>query len=272
MLALIHIPKTAGTTLHKVLVHKFPPARTLALSMPAGRIEPADAERLQGRRGRPVELVLGHVGAELFELAPDARCVTVLRDPVARVVSHYHHARNTPGHYLHEPIHRHQLGVADYVAGDWSGEVRNGMVRMLAGMADFHHGTVDEETLATAIAKLDRHCVLAGLTERFDEMLVILTDLLGWRNRPYYIRRRVGSYRARDAAIDTATQAAIEAANSYDRQLYQHVGAKFEAMVRDHGPALAARVDGFRRRNRTLGLPVFLAREAVMRCGMRPWF
>lgn len=272
-LVFLHIPKTAGTTLHKILVHQVSRRQTLAVHCPEG--EPSADLRRQLLReqsgGEPVRLVLGHLGMPVLDLFPAARCITCLREPVARVLSHFQHARHDPSHYLHEVIQRHRLDLAGYVSGGWSGEVSNGMVRALAGVADFHGAAVDGDTLAAAKTRLRNRFLMAGLTERFDESVLLLQRMLGWRT-PWYIRRKVGAYDAAAFRPDAATRRVVEEHNQLDLELYEFAGQWFETLLRERLPEIGRLLPAFRARNRSLGPTLFCARELCHRAGLPPWF
>ena len=192
MLVFVHIPKTAGTTLHKVISHQYRPSEILIRHGAAGPL----AEAIPP--GNPPAVVMGHLSVGLHRYHPGVRYITCLREPVARLVSLYHHSHNDPSHYLHEAIRRDGLDLAACVASGLSGELSNGMTRMLAGVEDFHHAIVDRTTLELAKRNIENHFDAVLLSERFDEGLLLLAEEMGW-STPWYVRRKVGNYSAADA-------------------------------------------------------------------------
>lgn len=255
MLVFIHIPKTAGTTLHKVISHQYRRDRILIRhdtdGPPVGAI-PAGTVKLP-------EVVMGHLSVGLHHSHSGVRYITCLREPVARLVSHYHHACNDPAHYLHEAIKAGALDLAGYAASGISGELSNGMTRMLAGVEDFHHASVGPETLAQAKRHVEEHFDAVVLSERFDEGLLLLAEKLGW-STPYYLRRKVGRYSRAAAKPDAATRRVIEEHNALDLELYAWARERFERLAAGHSD-LAGRLERFQRNNRTLGKAAFVARE-----------
>lgn len=207
-------------------------------------------------------VIVGHQAVGLHHELPGLRYVTCLRHPVARMLSHYHHAMNDPAHYLHAAIRDQKLDLAGYVASGLSGELSNGMVRMLAGVADFDHAIVDGDVLEVAKRNLESHFDAVILNEAFDAGVVMMSRSMGWPP-PYYIRRKVGRGKAEPPDEDTVR--AVEAHNRYDMEIHQWALARFEEQS---GVPLQEAVDVFQRRNRLWGKLVFLKREAVHRLRM----
>jgi hypothetical protein len=253
MLAFVHIPKTAGTTLHKLISQQFPRERIFIHHDTQG---PPSAELAARIESQASQVIMGHFSVGLHAFIPSLRYVTCLRDPVARLASHYRHALHDPTHYLHREAKSRTL--AQYVSSGLSGELSDGMTRMLAGVPDFHHGEVNEATLALAVSNLETlfHAVIPS--ERFDEGVLLLAADLGWKT-PYYLRRKVGRHPAA-APHHPETISAIEEHNRHDRQLYDLCAARF-AQRAAAAPDLPRQLADFRKTNAALGKAIFLARE-----------
>lgn len=264
MLAFVHIPKTAGTTLHKVISHQYPREKIFIHHDSNGSPSPELASRIT--EARP-EVIMGHFSVGFHNFIPNLRYITCLRDPVPRIISHYRHALNDPAHYLHREAN--SLTLAQYVSSGLSGELSDGMTRMLAGMEDFHHGEVNGDTLALALANLETRFAAVIPSERFDEGILLLARDLGWKT-PYYLRRKVGRYPGATKP-DAKTIAAIEKHNTHDRRLYGLLSTSFAERA-DREADLPRRLEAFRRANATTGKAVFLAREFKTRFlgGRRP--
>ncbi len=254
MLAFVHIPKTAGTTLHKVISHQYPREKIFIHHDTEGSPSAELAARIEAQGA---SVVMGHFSVGLHRYIPSLRYVTCLRDTVPRLVSHYRHALHDPTHYLHREAKSRTL--AEYVSSGLSGELSDGMTRMLAGVGDFHHGKVTEETLALALSNLETLFTFIIPSERFDEGLLLLSRDLGWKT-PYYLRRKVGRHPGTATPPNPETILAIEEHNRYDRQLYDLCTARFSQRA-DADPDLPRQLARFRKTNAALGKAVFLARE-----------
>jgi len=255
MLVFVHIPKTAGTTLHKVISHQYRRKDILIRHDSDG----PKSGTLASWKGDPPKVVMGHYSVGLHRHVPGVRYITCLREPVARLISHYHYASSFPGHYLHEAIHRDKLDLAGYVSSGLGGELSNGMTRMLAGLDDTGQPEIGEAELALAKENIGQHFDAVLLNERFDEGLLLMAERFGWKT-PYYLRRRVGSYPASAARPDPETRKVIEERNSIDMELYHWAKARFDAEAASK-PDLAERTASFKERNRGIGTAIFLGRE-----------
>jgi hypothetical protein len=118
---------------------------------------------------------------------------------------------------------------------------------MLAGVGrDVPVGRCTEAMLAQARRHLDERIPLVGLTERFDESLVLMKRALGWGLPVYRILNRTKGRPARSDVTPSA-RAAIEAYNALDLALYCEATARFEAAMAAQGPDFADEVQRLRR-------------------------
>ena len=109
LIYLIHIQKTAGTTLRVFFSRGFGRNRCLFsgrdAKLPA--IAASNPSRFQKCR-----VIGGHVGfGKIPQVIMDRSpvFVSVVRDPVARVISHYHYIRSKPGNGLHNLLEHKTL-------------------------------------------------------------------------------------------------------------------------------------------------------------------
>ena len=141
----LHIPKACGTTLTKLLQRWCRREEVYEVGK-----KPRE-EHVAELRVRPgVRLVIGHAAFGLHEAMPaETRYLTVLRDPVERLVSHFHYAGRTPVHKLHAAIKSGEmtlLALARHVA--------NLQTRYLGGRVE---DVPDEATLARAKENANCH-------------------------------------------------------------------------------------------------------------------
>ena len=96
----------------------------------------------------------------------------------------------------------------------------NLQTRMLSGLPE-PFGEVDDEMLERAKHNLRDGLVFFGLTERFDESLVLAKQRLGLRSILYRSNSRVNTSRPRGDEIPP-TAASGRACNRYDTELYHY--------------------------------------------------
>lgn len=212
--ALLHIPKTAGTSLRVALEGAlggnkvFPNARYLRLR--GGKYlnynEMADA--LTGASS-DVSLIQGHLPlASLRELAPDAKLITVLRKPVERVTSLLKHMK----------IHHRVSGSFEEMlreSGPAGTVSPNQQTRLLSLLES---GAPMEEHVESAKEQLATFAVV-GLAERYRETLSLCEGLLGLSlGKPRYLNlsKLPGDHWSTEMTEE------IEELNRFDAELYRY--------------------------------------------------
>lgn len=113
----IHIPKCAGTTLTEGVIKKIYPRRQRLLFYDGDtRALMSLLQEMPVRRKEQLRCIAGHFAFGIHQFLPQrARYITLLREPVERVVSHFYFARRTRRHYLHEQVREGAISLKDYV-------------------------------------------------------------------------------------------------------------------------------------------------------------
>jgi hypothetical protein len=237
LLVFVHIPKTAGTTLRTVLGMNEPGARSRALGnvfKGGGGISKSLIDRLRKDKGPDlsgVGLIRGHFPLGIREHLPrylprgrEVACFTFLREPADRTLSHYFAIREHGRGYQLPPLPA-EATVEDALERGYIHD--NVQTRMLSGLAE-PFGEVDQEMLERAKDNLREELVFFGLTERFDESLVLAKRRLGFRSILYKTSGRVNVNRARGDEVPAELREAAQACNRYDIELYRYAEQLFE--------------------------------------------
>jgi hypothetical protein len=244
LLVFVHVPKTAGSTLRSVLNMNEPGPRSRALGnvfKGGGGIDRTVMARMQKGEGPDlagVGIVRGHFPLGIREFLPDhlpkrreLQCFTFLRDPVERILSHYYAIRDRregedeAGKYALSALPPEPT-LDDALA---AGYVHDNLhTRMLCGDPE-PFGEVTEEMLAAAKRNLSEELVVFGLTERFDESLVLAKRRLDLRAILYRSSGRVNPERPRGDEVPAELRRTAESANRYDIELYRHAKELFES-------------------------------------------
>ncbi|NKI36431.1 sulfotransferase family protein [Wenzhouxiangella sp. XN79A] len=127
--------------------------------------------------------------------------VTLLRDPVDRLVSNYKFVRTRKDYPDHERVYSGKYSFADFV--DFTDETGrlNLQALWLSGLMPvetysrktFVADRSDEEVLAMALQNLDDHFALAAPVDRFDDFLLCCCKLFDWGIQYYAnVNRGVG--------------------------------------------------------------------------------
>ncbi|MBU0492288.1 MAG: hypothetical protein KKA73_05640 [Chloroflexi bacterium] len=213
-------------------------------SLPAAAARFHHAQRPAEERAR-VRLIWGvHVEYGLHEhLDEPVSYFTLLREPVDRALSHYYFARE-PRCAPEDP------GLPEHLAAHVEANLQTRLLAgplLLAGQQGQGEALSPEELLARAQANL-RACAVVGLTERFDETMLLLKKAYGWR-MPFYERQNVSQKRPLREAIPAPVRRQIEADNQFDVALYALAQELFAAQVQQYGPAFARDLRVFRALN-----------------------
>ncbi len=248
----LHIPKAGGRSLYKALERNYAANDTYCIGVNTASAMQKFINLPLQHRAR-IRLVRGHMPFGLHDHIPrNAVYITLLRDPVERVISHYYYVKRTPEHYLHSDITEHDTGLHDYITSSGCPELDNGQTRLLAGVDDnIPFGELDDTILEKAQNNLHASFAAVGLTERFDETLLLFRKRLRWHALPLYAKQNVTRNRPPRDATPPATLRQIRTCNMYDQRLYDEAASGFDKQVQDavSQSALAA----FRLLNLTYG-------------------
>jgi hypothetical protein len=234
-LVFVHIPKTAGSTLNAVIDANYNASAIAQVESPV-RKGVEDLIALPADRQRGIRVVRGH-GTMGMHASWGGACayITLLRDPVDRVVSQFHFIKESKTHPLGKQIREEGVTLDCYVSEGLNPQLENGQVRALSAEGngvgrDVPFGECTPAMLARAIAAVDKQFILVGLQERFEESLALMASVLGW-TIPHVEACKVTRQRPRVDALPEKTRELIMAQNLLDGELYAHVAARFEKQV-----------------------------------------
>jgi hypothetical protein len=235
----VHLAKTAGVTLTNIFARNFGTGRYLEIDLKdteeIGMTWPHSAvlkalARLTPDQIARLQAVWGHYRPDLkHELPRPCIMATMLRDPVRRVASafNYSHFRqgNDP-HSLDEFVAEVERGEAEFNDGD-----SNYMSRVLNdSLSEF---------------------AIIGVTEKFDETLLIIAEELGWAlNELVYQRQNVTP---EALAISDRTYQKLLDINLKDMQLYERAKAHLNGKISAYKGDFEKKLFVFRQLNEMYG-------------------
>jgi hypothetical protein len=251
MYAFVHIEKTAGSCLNTILRRSFG-TRHCDVRVPLAKrradrhdhkvcVEAADLRRVR-RLYRNLRGIAGHnvkPYADLHIECPELRFFTILREPERRFRSHF----------LNRGDGNRREDFERWIDREW---VQNWQTKMIAG----------EANARKAIDLLGARFGFVGLTERFDESLILFGGWLGERAfcaEYRRVNRLSDKRRPRDVAREQMDMSWLEsddvrerirAANAEDYKVYEFVTSQvYPRQIAQYGGNLAAEIEALRRRN-----------------------
>lgn len=267
----IHIPKTAGSTLDVIMMRQYERKLIFPLDLPVQK-SIAEFKKLPEARKREIKVIHGHMRFGLHEYFPQpCTYITILRDPIERVISHYYYILRTPDHEFHNEVTSKNMSLKDYVGSRMTTELDNAQLRILYGVeatgngfgqCSIGFGQCSTEMLESVKKNIREHFAVVGLTERFDETLILLKRAFGWKP-PYYIKQNVTKNRPLKEEISKDTLNLIEKYNELDIELYRYVEEMFEKIINQSGHLYALELKQFKLLNEIYSKTYPLYRRVV---------
>lgn len=267
----VHIPRTAGTTLHTILDRQYRREQIYSTNptpdRPSASVD--EFKRLSAAQIAQIRLLRGHLPFGLHEfIAGPSVYFTLLREPVERVISYYYYIRREPLHYLHDYTLMQGMTLKRCIESRVSLSTDNFQTRMLSGFWDQGaYGGCTHETLELAKENLRERFRVVGLTERFDETLLLLKKEFGWGNI-FYVRQNVTHGRPEPSKLPPDALSTIRNDNQLDAELYQYAQTLFETQIQQQGASFSQELASFRQRNRLLQ-PLLRAYAEMRRYSVR---
>jgi len=229
----LHIPKTGGTTLRHILERCYRRDQIYTLKDPVlSRIE--KFKKFPSEKREAYRLIEGHLSFGFHRYLPGhASYITLLREPIARLLSFYYYARSHPEHYLYSTLGEDQAGLKSLLRQRTAQthEFFNLQTCMIAGDEwDDPEKPADRVALERAKQNLRSHFQV-GLTEEFDASLRLLTDKFGWKVG-FYRKRNITRRKPHAEIVDPETSKLLREANELDIELYQFARELFQMQRR----------------------------------------
>ncbi len=251
----LHIPKTAGTSLRKIIEAQFAPEEICPCTVMQ---ELAEMVRRDASELATYPLIAGHMGYTVVSLLPTPpRVITMLRDPIARTISRFNYMKQHAQGSIRAPWNHARfldpdVSIDDFLAFEPTRRlITNFQVRNLAQDFDLTQtytdfdgkaiapkmnklfaytstGMNDEDLLSKAKRRL-ASCEFVGVTERFEESVVLLCRTFGWESTMGIPFLNATSQSAGlDCSLAKQTRAALQTCTALDAALYAFANELFE--------------------------------------------
>lgn len=248
-----HIPKTAGLTLIDILRRKYK-KKLIHLTINKynkssdGFTYIKDFINLVDKEKFGDICLTGHFPYGIHKYIKNKyKYITVLRDPVKRVISDYHYTINTVNHPFNKYYFKNKkITLEDYIKLDptennpkmpdeiyISSAVSNLQYKLMSGkiFKNFYNQDRDINNLSfdTVKKNIDNKFLLIGTLDKFDYFLLLLKKYMKWSNFHIVNQRFNVSKNKKD--ISPKTISLIEKYNTKDFELYEYVKKRFEKQI-----------------------------------------
>ncbi len=221
-----HMPKTGGTSLVTVLEQIIGQDNIASVFGDNAR---KACDRLNNKT-----VISGHMSFYPGEhLDTERYCLTILRNPIDRVLSAYDFFRNNPNALVTKSVElANQLKLEDYLECEDS-VVRDEVVNAQTNHYYYigHDGSADcsdEAKLAAAKRALDSYNLVGGL-EQFEDFVDVLCFEQGWSADLEMPRENKTVKRTKVSDIPAPIRQRLEELNKLDIELYQYACKLFNA-------------------------------------------
>jgi hypothetical protein len=226
-LIFLHLPKNGGTTFHSILNRLYPKESTFTIrSVTNVKTNEEEFVNMSHAERASINLVKGHTLFGLHKyMDQQTKYVTFLRKPIDRIPSFYYYVLRKPKNKLYDTISSKNLSLYQFVTQVESIDLNNCQVRWISGIDD-----KEEFMLEKALENIDKHFSFVGLTEKYNESLVLLKQQYNW-STPYYKVKNQTKNRPIVDKLDNKTIEAINHYNNADNQLYKIIDEKIAAQI-----------------------------------------
>lgn len=265
-----HVPKTGGLSLSAVMRRQYPQGtiKELWLQRPETISEFLGMPEEERARLRGVS---GHFPFGMHEyLAPGARYITLLRNPVERLLSEYRHLADNPEDWgVWQPPESIFKSVDSYVDYIIENNLANVQTRLISGYLNLDDrpplAPLPDDAVDRAIANLTGHFAVVGLTERFDESLLLMKRVLGWSGNIHYVRRNVRAHLAAKSPVSDGTLSRIAEHTRADAQVIEAGTRMLDRQLKACGEGLETSLRRLRAINRILNGIWLVTHSPIMR-------
>ncbi|MGA5688520.1 sulfotransferase family 2 domain-containing protein [Cytobacillus pseudoceanisediminis] len=209
ILIFMHIPKTGGMTLKRIIKRQYPENKILK-DITDGRI----SEFKKTVSEKEIQFVFGHLSFGLhMHTSQPCTYVTMIREPIDRVISMYYYVLGKKDHPLHGIVK--DLLFEEFIDHpDLKIHTSNMQTKRALGK-----NSLSPSDLEQAMQNLKEHFSVIGITEMFDESVELMKQKFNW-NDISYVKKNQTKKRLSKEEIEPNIINKVRANNELDIQLY----------------------------------------------------
>ncbi len=205
----LHMPKTAGTTLKYIIGKNI----NRNCNFHVYKDAPERDAILKELSKKNVACIQGHFpfGVHHYFSTPSTY-ITMLREPVERIISEYYFIRSIPTHDQHEKVSN--MSLEEYHKQN---DHMNLQTRLLSG---YLGSPLTNPHLEQAKKNIETYFSVVGITEMFNESLYLMKKRFGWQNT-FFRKQNMTKNKPQVEHLSPRIIASIKENNQLDMELYR---------------------------------------------------
>ena len=217
-----HIPKCAGNAVTRFLMRFYSSKVTFSLDGVHFEKSVEEFKALSKKEQLSFSLIQGHSANKLIDFThSNAKILTILRDPIDRIISHYFYIRTYKGHFLHEKIINDSISLKDYCALNLSNDLENQYTVHFSKLTLSEVRKDGEVALALAFRNIITKYHLVGFQSNLVDFFTAFSDMMQLPKRNISNNKvNTTSKRPKVTELDEATIDGIKKHNQLDILLY----------------------------------------------------
>jgi len=258
----LHIPKTGGTTLRDIIQRQYRSEKILMIP----KLEESEniLKEVSTSQINQLKLIQGHLKYGIHNhFHRRAKYFAIIRDPINRVLSTYYYVLSQKNNPQNLSTSNNQMTIYDFVQSGVNPFLINGQTQLISGKT----GNIDnpiiesEELFSLAKENIENDFLFLGITEMFDETILILKNMLGW-HMPYYSIANRTKKKPNYDAVNPTIISFIKEHNQLDIKLYNITKTSLLNRIAKENDIFQNRINKFKKINRLLN-PLFSYSRAI---------
>ena len=258
----LHIPKTGGTTLRDIIQRQYQAEKILMIP----KLDESEdiLKEVSTSQINQLKLIQGHLKYGIHNhFHRRAKYFAIIRDPINRVLSTYYYVLSQKNNPQNLSTSNNQMTIYDYVQSGVNPFLINGQTQLISGKT----GNIDnpiiksEELFSLAKENIANDFLFLGITEMFDETILILKNMLGW-HMPYYSIANRTKKKPNYDAVNPTIISFIKEHNQLDIKLYNITKTSLLNKIVEENDIFQNRINKFKKINKLLN-PLFSYSRAI---------
>ncbi len=227
-----HLPKCAGTTINQYLLTHYPQRVVFGTNVRQPTESVKKFKSLPEDSRHRYHLIIGHCTHQLLDYVhPETIKLTVFRDPIERIISHYFFVKQYKRHYLHDQVIKSNIQLEDYASSGLSCELRNFYTAHFSGLPIEKIEMNPEESVYRAASVVSEKYNIVGFQ---DNLAAAMDKLKNVARLPQPFQNQVLNKTRKKIGLEEISKNArqtIAEVNALDVELYALLKAREENKV-----------------------------------------